>query len=172
MHKTRTVILSAGEVPWGCPLGSSLMNICLIRPQGRHLFPHTWAAQHIHQVADLITQQGKQGSKNTCCWKEWSSLGCAELTLCDAAAGMLLSGWEGGWPQATSHTSIPAPSPGNVNHFSHMAAGLPWVMPRRLLFDMYGLKMTPQILSVSYSRFFWESISVRTAVHSSQFPSW
>lgn len=172
MHKTRIVILSAGEVPWGCPLGSSLTNIRLTRPQGGHLFPHTWAAQHIRQPADLVTQQGKQGSKNTCCRKEWSSLGCAELTQRDAAASMLLSGREGGWPQATGHTSSPAPSPGDVNHFSHMAAGLPWVMPCRLPFDTYGLKMTPQILSVSYSRFFWESMSVRRAVHPSQFPSW
>lgn len=87
-HKTRTMTLSAGEVPWESPLGSSLMTAHRIWPQGRHLFPHTWVAQPICQADDFIMWQGKQGSKNPCCWKEQSSPGCAEPTLSDAAAGM------------------------------------------------------------------------------------
>lgn len=37
-------------------------------------------------------------------------------------------------------------------------------------FHKNHLKMTPQVLSVPYSRFFWESISVGSAVRSSQLP--
>lgn len=135
-------------------------------------FPHTWSAQHIQQAADLIRQQGKQEWKNPCCWEAGSSLGWAEPAMLNAAASVPFGGQETGWLQVTSHTSSPDQSSGNVNLPSHMAADSPQELlcPASRSFHRYQLKMTPRVLSVPYSRFFWESISAGSAVQLSQLP--
>lgn len=77
---------------------------------------------------------------------------------------------------AANHISSLAWYPGNVNHPFQVAMNSPCVMPFALLcyggftLDMHGLRMVPLALSVSYGRYFWESISAGMVFLWLQFP--
>lgn len=161
------MILSAGEVPWECPLGSSLMTVVSFNLGETSLSSHVDCPAHLS--GSWLHYPARQAGIKEPMLLKW-------VIVAGLPCMMLLRGRERGWLQVTSHTSSPAQSPGKVNHPSHVAARSPWVMPCRLLcngscfFDTYRLKVTPQVLTVSYRRFLWEITSVGRAVHSSQLP--
>lgn len=167
--------LHAGEVSWECPVGFSLVIVPLMPPQ-RRLSSHMgcpahpsgrWPYYAARQAGMKEPMLLKRGDGRFTFPEDWSG----PLVWLVTCSHPISRPPKGTLAAALSMAGSDQPS-GNVNLLSPTATG----SPRGLLccascsFHRYHLKMTPQVLSVPYSRFFWESISAGNAVQSFQLP--